>query len=137
MALTDADLEGFELSAEVKPEKTSGVSVSTIPAVLVKLLEKAVPKVLDPKDPTDEITLSLPYKAFPQETEKEKVTESRKEVEGNVKQLALYAAAWGKGQEPKLYIHKLPNRKEMSANVARLAVEKWEDVPKENRPGRR
>lgn len=137
MALTDADLAGFELTAEVKPEKTSGVSVSTIPPVLVKLLEKAVPRVLDPKDPTDEIILGLPYKPVAENEEKTVTADNRKGVENNVKQLALYAAAWGKGQEPKLYIHKIPNRKEMAANVARLAVDKWEDVPKENRPGRR
>lgn len=153
MALTDSDLEGFGLVAERKPEKSGGVTVTSIPAMLVKLLEQEAPKAL--ADAAYELNLSVPVrpdytdvpKIHDKSTQAEKDAalkaqthaddEALKHAIGVVKQLALYAGAWGKGQEPKLYIHKIPNRKDMSANVARLAVEKWDDVPKENRPGRR
>ena len=132
MALTDVDLSGLEVEAEARPEKGSKVEVSEIPAALVKRLETEAPRAL--KDKNYEVVLRLPYD--PKETDDEKAT-SLAHVSGVIRQLTLYAAAWGKGQTPKLYIHKRPNRKGVEGNVARLAVEDWEKVPAENRPGRR
>jgi hypothetical protein len=117
---------------------------------LVKYLETEAPKALADKD--YELILTVPVKveepkALPKDaTAEQKTTHAQqgeaylKAVEkatSTAKQLALYAAAWGKGQDPKLYIHKVQNRRDMTGNVARLAVDKWEDVPADNRPGRR
>lgn len=153
MAVTDSDLEGFELVSEKKPEKAGGVTISTIPAMLVKLLESEAPKALADKD--YELILRMPVRVdlsdiaevTEESTDKEKAQyeqavakakdEANKKAISTLKQLTLYAAAWGKGQEPKLYIHKVPNRKDMPETTARLAVDKWEDVPADNRPGRR
>ena len=160
MALTDADLDGFTAEAETVPSKTSGVTVSQIPQALITLLEKQVPNVLDKKD--KEIIIRMPVKAEkPTAPEapaddakaaekdayktalaeyKEALTAyqaAEKTAAETVKQLCLYATAWGKGQEPKLYIHKVMNRKDMPAYHARLSVQSWDKVPPENRPGRR
>lgn len=145
MAVSAADLEGFTLETEKKPDKVSGVTVSQIPEILVKLLATEAPKAL--KDPEYELVLRVPVKApkplkddasADAKAEHAKATEAaEKQAESVVKQLALYAAAWGKGQDPKLYIHKVQNRKDMPKNHARLAVELDSDVPSENRPGRR
>lgn len=169
MALSNADLDGFESEVEQVPSKTQGVSVSSIPQALVTLLEKQAPQVLDRKD--KEIILKMAPKApkpepvpdveaLPEgatkaqqeahakalESHKEAVEAHRKAVEvyaeaekaavSTIKQLCLYASAWGKGQEPKLYVHKVMNRKDMPAWHARLSVESWDKVPPENRPGR-
>ena len=104
----------FSMTVERKPE--GGVTVSQLPPALVKLLQEYAPKALADKD----FELIL--------TAKDKATAQK---------LALYARAWGNGQEPKLYIHKVPNRRDMKDNVARLAVELDSDVNPENRPGRR
>jgi hypothetical protein len=153
MALSDNDLEGMELVSERKPEKAGGVTVSQIPAMLVKYLTAEAPKAL--ADADHELILRVPvrpdYTGIPEITDKtseadkakavaataEADTAANKKAVETAKQLTLYAAAWGKGQTPKLYIHKVPNRKDMPANHARLAVEEWDKVPKENRPGRR
>lgn len=145
MALSASDLEGFELAPERKPEKAGGVTVSTIPAPLVSLLETHAPKALEDKN--FELILRVPVRGpdalSEKATEAEKAAhkvatdEAEKKAVSTLKQLALYAAAWGKGQTPKLYIHKVPNRKDMPATHARLSVEKDEDVKPENRPGRR
>lgn len=154
MALTDADLEGFTLVSERRPEKAGGVTVSQIPATLVKLLESEAPKALADKD--HELILRLPvrpdYSEVPEvndkSTEAEKAANAKAKAEadskalalamGNVKQLALYATAWGKGQDPKLYITRQPPRKdEKDVPIARLKVRKDEDVPAANRAGRR
>lgn len=160
MALTDADLDGFTAEAETVPSKTSGVTVSQIPATLVTLLEKQVPNVLDRKD--KEIIIRMPVKAQKPEPVQEPAADAKaaekeayktalaeykeamityqaaeKVAAETVKQLCLYATAWGKGQEPKLYIHKVMNRKDMPAYHARLSVQSWDKVPPENRPGRR
>jgi hypothetical protein len=94
----------------------AGVVQGEIPAMLAKLLEVEVPKAL--KDPDYELQLTA-------------------KDESKVKKLAGYARAWGGRQEPKLYIHKVPNRRDMPANVARLVVELESNVAAENRPGRR
>lgn len=143
-----SDLEGFELAAEVKPDKTSGVTVSQMPETLVKMLAEHAPKAL--ADDSHELVLRVPVRFSPAEVkgtpdEKAKLTaanaEAKAEAEAKatatVKLLAGYATAWGKGQEPKLYITKTPNRKDMPNWHARLSVKKWDDVPTENRPGRR
>lgn len=145
MALSDSDLEGFTLETEKKPDKVYGVTVSQIPEILVKLLETEAPKAL--KDPEYELVLRVPVKhpkplkegasTEAQAAHKEATEAAEKQAESVVKQLALYAAAWGKGQDPKLYIHKVQNRKDMPKNHARLAVELDSEVPSENRPGRR
>ena len=152
MAISDTDLEGFEVAAERKPEKAGGVTVSQIPAGLVKLLTEHTPRALADKD--YELVLRMPVKApevkpLTDEERKDakaveahaKATEARvaaeKAATETVKQLALYSTAWGKGQEPKLRITKIPNRKDMPTWHARLSVAKDEEVPVENRPGRR
>jgi hypothetical protein len=154
MALTDQDLEGFELAAEAKPDKTSGVTISQIPPALVKMLEEHAPKALG--DSTHELVLRAPVRVdtskVPEVTEKstaaekaaaktaldEATAEAQKTATATVKLLASYATAWGKGQtDPRLYITKVPNRKDMPDWHARLSVKKWDDVPKDNRPGRR
>jgi|SRR5215469_5204826 len=167
MALADSDLMGLTSEVEVIPSKTSGVSVSTIPSALVSLLEKQTPEVLDKKDKeiilrlapaaTDPASITAPEAvaedadkatkaAYDQAVKEHAQTvkeaseaweKAVKEATDKVKQLCLYAAAWGKGQEPKLYIHKVMNRKDMPAYHARLAVQTWDKVPAENRPGRR
>jgi hypothetical protein len=104
----------FTIVAVRKP--VAGVTSVEIPEGLAKLLAEHVPTAL--KDADFELTLTA-------------------KDEATAKKLALYARAWGARQEPKLYIHKVPNRRDMPANVARLAVEKDEEVPAENRPGRR
>jgi hypothetical protein len=145
MALSNADLEGLELVTERKPEKAGGVTVSQIPENLVKLLTAEAPKALADSD--HELILRVPVRlpeplkdnatAEAKAAHAEATSEAHKRANDTAKQLTLYAAAWGKGQTPKLYIHKVPNRKDMPANHARLAVEDWDKVPKENRPGRR
>jgi hypothetical protein len=160
MALSDADLEGFTAETETVPSKTSGVTVSQIPAALVTLLEKRAPEVLDKAE--KEIILRMPVKAQKPEKPEEPAADAKaaekdayktalseykeamtvyaaaeKDAADKVKQLCLYATAWGKGQEPKLYIHKVMNRKDMPAYHARLRVQSWDKVPPENRPGRR
>ena len=160
MALSDADIDGFTAETETVPSKTSGVTVSQIPASLVTLLEKQVPEVLDktgkeiilrmpvkaqkpdkPEEPADNAPKAEKdaYKTADQEY-REALTvyqAAEKKAAEIVKQLCLYATAWGKGQEPKLYIHKVMNRKDMPAYHARLSVQSWDKVPPENRPGRR
>lgn len=145
MALSNSDLEGMELVSERKPEKAGGVTVSQIPEMLVKLLTAEAPKALADQD--YELILRVPVRApapLPEKATDEQKAAHKAETEAaekkaveTAKQLTLYAAAWGKGQDPKLYIHKVPNRKDMPAHHARLSVQKWDDVPKDNRPGRR
>lgn len=108
------ELDNFDLEVTAKP--TPGVVMVEIPEKLAKLLATKTPEVLG--NPDKEIVL-------------------RAGTEAIAKQLALYAKAWGARQEPKLYIHKLPNGKQYDGTVARLAVELDEDVPPESRPGRR
>jgi hypothetical protein len=151
--VTDSDLEGFELVPERKAEKAGGVTISQIPAGLVALLKEHAPKALN--DRNYELVLRVPVKvpAPPALTEAqikalddkaskarvEQITtyhEALEKAVDTVKQLALYSVAWGKGQDPKLYINKIPNRKDMPPNHARLGVKLDTDVAPENRPGR-
>jgi hypothetical protein len=145
MALTNEDLEGFELATERRPEKAGGVTISHIPASLVTLLEQEAPKAL--ADTAYELVIRVPVrgpaplsdKATDAEktAHKEATAAAEEKAVSTAKQLSLYTAAWGKGQTPKLYISKIPNRKTMPGNHARLRVKLWDDVPAENRPGRR
>jgi hypothetical protein len=111
--------DGFgEFSIVTAHKPVGGVTMVEIPAALAAMLAENTPKVLDPKTDVDELVLTA-------------------KDEATAKKLALYARAWGARQEPKLYIHKVPNRRDMGANVARLAVELDAEVPAENRPGRK
>lgn len=111
------DDEWGEFTVVASPKPVAGVTDVEIPPRLAELLKAETEKVLASKgDKELTLTASSPEKA---------------------KTLALYARAWGARQEPKLWIHKIPNRKGMSDKIARLSVEKDEDVAPENRPGRR
>lgn len=94
----------------------AGVTQGTVPEGLAKLLAAHVPAALADKDHELQLTAK---------------------DETAAKKLALYARAWGAQQEPKLYIHKIPNRRDMPANVARLEVQLDSEVTAENRPGRK
>lgn len=135
MALTDTDLEGMTLVTERKPEKAGGVTVSHIPAPLVALLEQEAPKALKDKD--YELILRVPVRHAEDATAEDKAKAHATAI-STMKQLVLYSAAWGKGQTPKLRITKVPNRRDdKDTPMARLKVENDEEVPAENRPGRR
>jgi hypothetical protein len=108
-----AEQEFGEFTMEVTRKPVAGVTQAEIPAALAKLLEQHVPTVLKSAD--HELALTA-------------------KDEATAKKLALYARAWGARQEPKLYIHKIPNRRDMKDNVARLSVELDKDVT--SRPGR-
>lgn len=105
-----------EFSMEVTRKPVGGVTEGDIPPRLAALLAEHTVKALADKD--YEITLTA-------------------KDEATAKRLALYARAWGARQEPKLRITKIPNRNSQGKNVARLSVAKDEDVPQDNRPGRR
>ena len=113
---TDDGFGEFTIVTAHKP--VGGVTMVEIPAALAAMLAENTPKVLDSKTDVDELVLTA-------------------KDEATAKKLALYARAWGARQNPKLYIHKVPNRRDMGANVARLAVELDAEVPAENRPGRK
>lgn len=153
MAVSENDLMGLTLVAQRKPEKVRGVTVSQVPPALITLLEQEAPKAL--ADKNYELVLALPVSATEpvnlstKDRENEDKVKAHKEATeayeaakanavANVKQLALYATGWGKVQTPKLYISKVPNRRDdKDAPIARLKVQLWDDVPQDNRPGRR
>lgn len=105
-----------DFTGDIRSKPQPGVSIGEIPENLGRLLAEKALEVMGSTD--HELVLTA------QDEEKAKL-------------LALYARAWGAQQTPKLYIKKLPNGKLYSDNIARLSVEKWDDVPTENRPGRR
>lgn len=109
------DFGEFKIEASRKPA-AGNVHVASFPPALVRMLEAESAKAL--KDPDYEVIVTAKDLAA-------------------AKRLALWAAAWGKTQEPKLYIHKVPNRRDMPENVARLSVELDSEVPDANRPGRK
>jgi hypothetical protein len=145
MALTNEDLAGLEIVTERRPEKIGSVTVSHIPETLVKLLVQETPKVLTDKN--YELIIRVPVRAPATLSDKataedkaahKTATEAaEKKAADTVKQLCLYAVAWGKGQSPRLYIRKIPNRTTIPDNHARLAVKLWDDVPPQDRPGRK
>jgi hypothetical protein len=108
------EFDEFTITVTAKP--VAGVVETEIPEGLAKLLAEHAPKALGNTD--YELTLTA-------------------KDEKQAKILAGYARAWGARQEPKLYIHKIQNRRGMESNLARLAVELDTDVPAENRPGRK
>jgi uncharacterized protein YbjT (DUF2867 family) len=112
--MSEQDFGEFTIETTRKP--VAGVTAGVIPAGLAALLAEHAPKALT--DPDFELTLTA-------------------KDEATAKKLAAYSRAWGAQQEPKLYIHKVPNRRDMTNNVARLAVELDAEVKPENRPGRR
>jgi hypothetical protein len=102
---------------EVSRKPVAGVSTEPVPEDLAAHLAKLVPEVLK-ENKDKELTITA----------------------DNEREAALYAAhskRWGTQQTPELYIHKLPNRKNMPSNIARLGVQLMADVQPENRPGRR
>jgi hypothetical protein len=111
---TNDDFGDFDITVTHKP--VGGVTEGQIPEKLAALLAQHAPKALS--EPDYELTLTA-------------------KDEATAKRLALYARAWGARQEPKLYITKVPNRRDMAKNIARLSVRKDEEVPAENRAGRR
>lgn len=117
---TPADDFG-DFTVEVTAKPVGGVSEGQIPPKLAAYLAENAPKAL-PKDG--------------QTTSDHELTLTAKD-EATAKRLVLYARAWGARQDPKLRITKVPNRQDMTKNVARLSVVKDEDVPDENRPGRK
>jgi hypothetical protein len=108
------DFGEFTVTPTRKP--IAGVTQGEIPPPLHRMLTEHAPKALADKD--YELTLTA-------------------KDEATAKRLAGYARAWGARQEPKLYIHKLPNGKRYDARVARLAVDLDSEVSEENRPGRK
>lgn len=111
----DSFLEGFTMEVSRKP--VGGVVEKDIPAVLAEALARDVPKAL--KDP-ENFEVQLKGKDL-----------------AAVKTIVLYARAWGARQNPKLRIVKIPNTQNMPDTIARLSVALDEEVPVENRPGRR
>lgn len=109
--------EWGDFTVVATPKPVAGVTDVEIPPRLAELLKTETEKVLA-SEGDKELTLTAPT------PEKAKL-------------LSLYARAWGARQDPKLWIHKIPNRKGMKDTVARLSVEKDSDVAPENRPGRR
>jgi hypothetical protein len=110
---TDADFGEFTLEVVHKPVGASPVTEGQIPEKLAAFLAEEAGKALDDQDYEVLVTAA---------------------DEKQAKLLSSYSAAWGKRQEPRLYIHKLPNGKRYPANVARLAVEL--DDPDAVRAGR-
>lgn len=113
---SDKDFGQFSLTIAAKPVGPSAVTPGEIPETLATFLSENVKTTLE--NDTQEIVLTA-------------------ETEGQAKLLASYAAAWGKQQNPVYRIRKVPNGKRYAANIARLAVELDDEVPPENRPGRR
>jgi hypothetical protein len=103
----------FTVSTQRKP--VAGLVAGKVPEKLAELLAEHVPTVLASAD------LDLTLSAKDEKT---------------AKHLALYVRAWGAQQEPKLYIRRLPNRRNQVDTEVRFAVAKDEDVPAANRPGR-
>lgn len=98
--MSTQDFGEFTLAVTRKP--VAGISQGEIPEGLAALLAEHVPAVLASAD--HELILTA-------------------RDEAAAKKLSLYARAWGARQEPKLFIHKIPNKRDMKDNVARLTVQ--------------
>jgi hypothetical protein len=105
-----------EFTVETVRKPVPGVTTGAIPEGLAKLLESKYSEALDSKD--FELVLNA-------------------KDEATAKKLALYARAWGAAHTPKLYVKKLPNTRAHKDTQARLSIATWDEVPAENRPGRR
>lgn len=112
--MSDVDFGEFTVATEHKP--VAGVVTVEIPKALADLLKVEVPKVLASND------LDLALTARDEKT---------------AKLLAGYVKAWGARQDPKLYIRRLPNRRDQKDNHVRFSVALDSDVAEDNRPGRR
>jgi hypothetical protein len=112
--MSDVDFGEFTVGTQHKP--VAGVVTVEIPKPLADLLAEHVPTVLKSND------LDLTLNAKDEKT---------------AKLLAGYVKAWGARQEPKLYIRRLPNRRNQADTEVRFSVALDSDVPADNRPGRR
>lgn len=112
--MSDTDFGDFTITTTHKP--VAGVTVVEIPEALSKALAVEVPKVLESAD------LDLHLTARDEKT---------------AKMIAGWVKAWGARQDPKLYIRRLPNRRDQKDNTVRFSVAKDADVPEANRPGRK
>jgi hypothetical protein len=112
--MSDVDLGEFSITTVHKP--VAGVTVVEIPKALSDALAKEVPAVLASAD------LDLHLTARDEKT---------------AKKIAGWVKAWGARQDPKLYIRRLPNRRDQKDNTIRFSVALDSDVPSENRPGRK
>ena len=112
--MSDVEFGEFTVGTQHKP--VAGVVTVEIPKALADLLDEHVPSVLNSTD------LDLTLSARDEKT---------------AKLLAGYVKAWGARQTPQLYIRRLPNRRNQADTEVRFSVAKADDVPAENRPGRR
>lgn len=113
-----AEQDFGEFTVETVRKPVPGVVVGEIPPALAKLLEAKYAEVLGEKAADFELVLNA-------------------KDEATAKKLAGYARAWGAQHTPKLYVKKVPNTRAHKETQARLSVAPWEEVPTENRPGRR
>ena len=113
--MSDVDLGEF--SVEVTTVAQPGVVAGKVPQALADLLAAKVPEVLKEPD-KKELTIAA-------------------HDEASAKKIALYARAWGAQQEPRLYITKVPNRRDMENRYARLKVRLDSEVDDANKPGRK
>ena len=112
--MSDVEFGEFTVGTQHKP--VAGVVTVEIPKALADLLAEHVPTVLKSND------LDLTLSARDEKT---------------AKLLAGYVKAWGGRQEPKLYIRRLPNRRNQADTEVRFSVQLDSDVDQANRPGRR
>jgi hypothetical protein len=129
---TDERFGDFTVAVAHKP--VGGVTEGQIPDALAALLAEHVASLVTNTkaiaDAKDGETVKPVFDA-----DRELVLTARDEKAAKL--LSSYATAWGRRQEPKLYIHKVPNGKRYGPEVARLAVELDEEVGPDNRPGRK
>lgn len=116
---TDQDFDEYEVVVERKP--VAGVEMGEIPEKLQTLLGQHLTTLTREDgsfDPDHEVLI-------------------RAKDDAQASRLLGYAKAWGGRQTPKLRVTKMSNGKKYESNVVRLKMEKDEEVPPENRPGRR
>ena len=112
--MSDLDFGEFTVGTVHKP--VAGVVTVEIPVKLADALSLEVPKVMKSAD------LDLHLTARDEKT---------------AKILAGYVKAWGARQDPKLYIRRLPNRRDQKEDTVRFSVALDSEVDAANRPGRR
>ena len=112
--MSNEEFGEFTVGTQHKP--IAGVVNVEIPKPLADLLVEHVPAVLKSND------LDLTLSARDEKT---------------AKILAGYVKAWGGRQEPKLYIRRLPNRRNQADTEVRFSVQLDSEVDAANRPGRR
>jgi hypothetical protein len=112
--MSDQEFGEFTVGTQHKP--IAGVVTVEIPKALADLLAEHVPAVLKSND------LDLTLSARDEKT---------------AKLLAGYVKAWGGRQDPKLYIRRLPNRRNQADTEVRFSVALDSDVDQSNRPGRK